>query len=116
MRRLPLGSIEAFVVVARSGSLARAAQIMNLTVPALSRRIQQLEAYLGLTLFRRLPRGLGLTEAGAAYFSALAPAWDGVRSATEGARMLRALNDRRVFSPRGDAAERDEQHGGRGKF
>ena len=88
MRRLPLGSIEAFVVVARSGSLARAAQIMNLTVPALSRRIQQLEAYLGLTLFRRLPRGLGLTEAGAAYFSALAPAWDGVRSATEGARML----------------------------
>jgi len=59
---------------------------MNLTVPALSRRIQLLEAHLGVQLFRRLPRGLSLTEAGAAYVAALGPAWDGVCSATEAAR------------------------------
>lgn len=59
---------------------------MNLTVPALSRRIQLLEAHLGARLFLRLPRGLSLTEAGAAYFAMLAPAWDGVSSATEAAR------------------------------
>jgi len=86
MRRLPLGPIEAFVVVARAQSLAQAAAIMHLTVPALSRRIQLLEADLGVRLFRRLPRGLGLTEAGAAYLAALAPAWDEVHRATAAAR------------------------------
>jgi LysR family glycine cleavage system transcriptional activator len=83
MRRLPLQPIEAFVVVARSLSLAKAAFIMNLTVPALSRRIQLLEHHLGVRLFHRLPRGLSLTDAGATYFHALAPAWDTVHEATE---------------------------------
>src|SRR5689334_7464991 len=86
MRRLPLGPIEAFVVVARSQSLAQAAAMMNLTVPAVSLRIRLLEAHLGVQLFRRLPRGLSLTEAGAAYFATLVPAWDSINSATEAAR------------------------------
>jgi len=37
-------------------------------------------------LFRRLPRGLGLTEAGAAYAARLGPAWDEVARATAAAR------------------------------
>lgn len=74
------------MVVARCESLAAAALAMGLTVPALSRRIRQLEAELGVALFRRLPRGLALTEAGAAYFAALAPAWENMRAATEAAR------------------------------
>jgi LysR family transcriptional regulator, glycine cleavage system transcriptional activator len=86
MRRLPLGPIEAFVSVARAGSLAQAATVMNLTVPALSRRIRLLEAHLGVELFKRLPRGLELTEAGTRYFASLAPAWDAVESATDAAR------------------------------
>jgi LysR family transcriptional regulator, glycine cleavage system transcriptional activator len=86
MRRLPLGPIEAFVAVARASSLAQAATVMNLTVPALSRRIRLLEAHLGVELFKRLPRGLELTEVGAKYFASLAPAWDAVQSATDAAR------------------------------
>ncbi|HVY15655.1 MAG TPA: LysR substrate-binding domain-containing protein, partial [Rhodopila sp.] len=86
MQRLPLGPMEAFVAVARSGSLARAAVAMNLTVPALSRRVRLLEAHLGVRLFRRLPRGLGLTEAGQAYFAILGPAWDRMQAATEAVR------------------------------
>ena len=73
-------------MVARTRSLARAATLMSLTVPALSRRIRLLEADLGLQLFQRLPRGLELTSAGQAYFAALAPAWDVVCGATEAAR------------------------------
>lgn len=86
MRRLPFQAIEAFVVVARSLSLTQAAAGMALTVPAVSRRIQLLEQELGVKLFQRLPRGLRLTEAGAAYFQALLPAWDTIRAATEAAR------------------------------
>ena len=74
------------MAVARSGSLAQAASAMNLTVPALSRRIQQIEARLGVHLFQRLPRGVALTEAGAAYFAALAPAWNSIGDAAEAAR------------------------------
>jgi LysR family glycine cleavage system transcriptional activator len=87
MSRLPFQSIEAFVVVARSLSLTAASTAMNLTVPALSRRIQILEQHLGVRLFRRLPRGLSLTEAGAAYFRAVEPGWEAVREATEAARV-----------------------------
>jgi LysR family glycine cleavage system transcriptional activator len=87
MARLPFQSIEAFVVVARSLSLTAASAAMNLTVPALSRRILILEQHLGVRLFRRLPRGLSLTDAGAAYFRALEPGWEAVREATEAARV-----------------------------
>ncbi|MGJ5241848.1 LysR substrate-binding domain-containing protein [Bradyrhizobium oligotrophicum] len=83
MRRLPLRDIEAFVAVARAGSLAQAAVILNLSVPALSRRIQQLEAGLGVRLFERQPRGLALTAAGDTYFAALDPAWRSMTQATD---------------------------------
>jgi LysR family transcriptional regulator, glycine cleavage system transcriptional activator len=86
MRRLPLQSIEAFVVVAKSLSLAKASLSMNLTVPALSRRIQILEHHLGVQLFRRPPRGLSLTDAGTEYFRALAASWNTISEATEAAR------------------------------
>jgi LysR family transcriptional regulator, glycine cleavage system transcriptional activator len=84
--RLPLKDIEAFVMVARAGSLAQAATIMHLTVPALSRRIQQLEADLGTRLFERRPRGLVLTDAGRDYFTALDPSWETLSRATEALR------------------------------
>lgn len=85
MAPLPLRSVEAFVVVARRLNLARAAAEMGLTVPALSRRIAMLERHLGAILFRRLPRGLALTEHGAAYAADLAPAWEAILQATASA-------------------------------
>jgi LysR family transcriptional regulator, glycine cleavage system transcriptional activator len=87
MSKLPLRSIEAFVVTARTLSLVRAAVILNLTVPAISRRIQILERDLGTQLFQRLPRGLSLTDAGEKYFAALGPSWETVCNATEAARV-----------------------------
>jgi LysR family transcriptional regulator, glycine cleavage system transcriptional activator len=87
MSKLPLRSIEAFVVTARTLSLAKAAVILNLTVPAVSRRIQLLERDLGTLLFQRLPRGLSLTDAGEKYFAALGPSWEIVCNATEAARV-----------------------------
>ena len=56
--------LNAFDVVAQSGSLTKATRILNLSQPALSRRLQALEEELELTLFDRTPQGITLTESG----------------------------------------------------
>jgi DNA-binding transcriptional LysR family regulator len=58
--------LRAFLEVAGSGSLSRAAVALGSSQPTLSRQIAQLEAQLGHALFERTTRGVRLTEAGAA--------------------------------------------------
>ncbi len=53
-----------FVAAARSEHMARAAEQLDLSQPALSRSIQKLEEELGLPLFDRVGRGVRLNEAG----------------------------------------------------
>ena len=53
-----------FRVIAGELNLTRAARKLNLSPPALSVQLKQLEASLGHALFERLPGGLELTEAG----------------------------------------------------
>ena len=62
MRHLKL--LEHVVQVARTGSIRRAAEDLNLTASAMNRRIQDLEAELGTPLFERRARGVRLTTAG----------------------------------------------------
>lgn len=50
--------------IAEDGSLTRAAGILRVAQPALSRQMRLLEEELGVTLFRRVPRGMQLTEEG----------------------------------------------------
>lgn len=64
MSRAPLGLLDAFVEVARTGNLTRAAESMHVTVSALSHRMRQLEERLGERLLARGPRGVSLTVAG----------------------------------------------------
>jgi DNA-binding transcriptional LysR family regulator len=52
------------VEVARTGSIRKAAERLNLTPSAMNRRIQDLEAEVGTPLFERRPRGVKLTTAG----------------------------------------------------
>lgn len=58
--------IQAFLAVAETGSLSAAARELNASQPTLGRQIKQIEAQLGADLFHRQPRGLALTETGAA--------------------------------------------------
>jgi LysR family glycine cleavage system transcriptional activator len=65
MRRLPsLAAIEAFIQVARLGSIKAAAEDLSLSSPALSRRIQTLEAFVGRPLFERGHQSIRLNESG----------------------------------------------------
>jgi len=51
-------------VVAREGSIRRAAQSLAITSTALNRRILAVEEELGVQIFERLPRGVRLSSAG----------------------------------------------------
>jgi LysR family transcriptional regulator, glycine cleavage system transcriptional activator len=65
MRRLPsLSSIEAFVHVARLGSVKAAAEELALSSPALSRRIQSLEHFIGRPLFERGHQAIRINDDG----------------------------------------------------
>lgn len=70
MTSLDWSLIQAFLAVAETGSLSAAARATGISQPTLGRHIRQIEDTLGIALFRRQPRGLALTEAGAAMLPA----------------------------------------------
>jgi DNA-binding transcriptional LysR family regulator len=59
--------IEAFLETAQQGTLRGAAETLHVTQPALTARLQALEAELGAVLFARSRRGMALTDAGRAF-------------------------------------------------
>ena len=94
MRRLPpLGAIEAFVQVARLGSVKAAAEELSLSAPALSRRVQALERFIGKPVFERRHQAVVLNADGERLLSHLAPALDhlsdAVEAMTSGTELLR---------------------------
>ncbi|MBP6113103.1 MAG: LysR family transcriptional regulator [Sphingobium sp.] len=79
MRRLPpLTALEAFIQVARLGSVKAAAEELALSTPALSRRIQALERYVGRPLFERKHQALEINADGTALLNDIAPALDSI--------------------------------------
>ncbi len=70
-RIYPLNSLRAFEVSARHLSFVKAAEELYVTPAAISHQVKRLEEYLGLQLFRRLSRGLLLTETGQVLLSEL---------------------------------------------
>lgn len=63
-RPLPLNALRAFEASARHLSFTRAGLELGVTQAAVSHQVKGLEERLGATLFRRLPRGLALTDEG----------------------------------------------------
>jgi LysR family transcriptional regulator of beta-lactamase len=80
---LPLNGLRAFEAAARHLSFTRAAIELCVTPPALSHQVKALEERLGVPLFRRLPRGLGLTDEGQALLPVLREAFDRVAGALD---------------------------------
>jgi LysR family glycine cleavage system transcriptional activator len=84
VRRLPpVGSIQAFVAVARLGSLKAAAETLALSSPALTRRIQSLEQFVGAPLFDRQHNSVEINTRGAAFLTEIEPHVDALALAVE---------------------------------
>lgn len=64
-RTVEIRTLKSFVVVAREGNISRAADVLNLTQPAISLQLKRLSEDTGLTLFSRTSRGVELTRDGA---------------------------------------------------
>jgi DNA-binding transcriptional LysR family regulator len=57
--------LKALVTVAETGSVTRAAELLHLVQPAVTRQIRALESELGVPLFERTRQGMRVTAAGA---------------------------------------------------
>lgn len=61
-------SLEYFRAVAEAGSISRAAKVMSVTQPAVSKQVMRLEGELELKLFQRTSAGMVMTAAGKALY------------------------------------------------
>lgn len=73
--RIPLNALRAFEASARHLSFTRAGLELRVTQAAISHQVKALEDILGAALFRRLPRGLALTDEGQALAPSLTDAF-----------------------------------------
>src|SRR5215210_6507012 len=64
VRTADIGELRAFCAAVDLGSLGRAARLLRVSQPALSKRLRQLEALAGATLLERSTRGVRPTPAG----------------------------------------------------
>src|SRR5271165_5898529 len=67
---LNLDQLRIFQAVAQSRSFTRAADLVHLTQPGISKHIKQMEEYFGVPLFNRSGRKVTLTEPGQVLFDA----------------------------------------------
>jgi DNA-binding transcriptional LysR family regulator len=83
---MELRHLRYFVAVASHGSFNRAAEILHLTQPALSRQVKDLEEELGIPLLVRGTNNVKLTEAGELFYE---EARDVLARADEAVRRVR---------------------------
>lgn len=83
-RRLPpLRALEAFARTVRLGSARAAADELGLSPSALSRRIGNLESFVGKKLFTRARQSMQLTDVGQAFYESVNPHLEALARAVE---------------------------------
>lgn len=78
----PMTSLPVFEAVGRHASIAKAADELCLTPGAVSRQVQNLEAFLGCELFERMHRRIALTPAGEVYWAKVHSSLGEIRAVT----------------------------------
>jgi DNA-binding transcriptional LysR family regulator len=83
MQRGALSDLDTFLLVAEHLSFRAAAERLELSAPAVSHAIRQLETRLGVRLLNRTTRSVSLTHAGVRLVDRLRPAFDQISGALE---------------------------------
>jgi DNA-binding transcriptional LysR family regulator len=78
-----LTGLLAFESVARHMNFARAAEELGVSPTAMSKTVKHLESQLGVRLFNRTTRSVGLTEQGSQLLNSLAPALDLIKNSVQ---------------------------------
>lgn len=84
--QVKIHQIRAFVEVARQGSIRGASRMLNMSQPALSKSIQELEEGLAAQLFFRRSKGVTLTDAGESFYQHASLILEELRAAQEDIR------------------------------
>jgi LysR family transcriptional regulator, glycine cleavage system transcriptional activator len=101
----PLNPLKAFEAAARHCNLTLAAEEMHVSQVAISRQVKVLEDYLEVMLFRRLHRGIELTEEGKQLYEGITKAFMDIANASRrvsrrGRRDILAIQSYTTFSQR----------------
>ncbi|RXH35006.1 MULTISPECIES: LysR substrate-binding domain-containing protein [Bradyrhizobium] len=88
MKQGAIDGVEAFLSVARHRSFRKAAAELGITPSAMSQAVRALEARMGVVLFVRTTRSVGLTQAGEQFLSRARPAFEELVAAGAAVREL----------------------------
>ena len=91
-----LSSYHIFNAVAETGNLSKAAKMLYISQPAISRAVSKLEQSLSVRLFIRNSRGVHLTEEGKLLYEHTKTAFDSLRKAEEGIKRIHNLGAGRL--------------------
>jgi len=86
-----LSSYHIFNAVAEAGNLSKAAKMLYISQPAISRAVSKLEQNLSVKLFIRGSRGVHLTEEGKLLYAHTKSAFDALRQGEENLRRINTL-------------------------
>src|SRR5689334_12556016 len=70
---MTLSQFTAFAMVAKHLNVRRASEELRVSQPAISQHLKQMEAYYGVKLYRRLSKGVEMTEAGQSLLHQITP-------------------------------------------
>jgi len=87
-RRMKLQDLHVLMTVMQAGSMGKAAQSLNITQPAVSRSIAELENALGVRLLERHRRGIEATEYGRALLDCGVAVFDDLRQGVKNIEFL----------------------------
>ena len=86
-----LSTYHIFNAVAETGNLSKAAKVLYISQPAISRAVSKLEQNLSVKLFIRGSRGVRLTEEGKLLYSHTKTAFESLRQVEENLRRINSL-------------------------
>jgi DNA-binding transcriptional LysR family regulator len=87
-----LNQLRIFHAVAQTRNFTRAADVVHLTQPGISKHIKQMEEYVGAPLFDRLGKKVALTHAGEILFEATQSMMTSITEAEQRIEELKGLH------------------------